>query len=420
MRVLFLLIGLGLSYLSQAQTYTLQEIEALTVQNYPLVKQAALLNQSAQLNIENIKRALYPQLSINGQATYQSDVTSISLPIAGFKPNLLSKDQYRATAEIQQVIYDGGVNKKTQALAQASAKMELIKNEVDIYKLKERVTQIYCTVLYTNEVINQINLIQKDLQNALQKMEALYKNGLVFNNNVLQIKAQLLKNNQKLDEAYSAKRIVLDALELLANISISNNAQFEVPKNIEINKENMELSRPELFLFDAQKSTIQNQLGLIQAKINPKLGAFVQTGYGRPGLNMLQNEFDWFSIGGVKLQWSLGGYYTAKKEKSMLQNQATMLKNEKDTYTLNNRVQLKQAGDEIEKLAKLIESDKEIIALRDQIKSTSLVQLNNGVITANDYLKEINEYDLANQAMIQHQTQLIQSKLQFQLIKGKN
>lgn len=420
MRVLFLLIGLGLSYLSEAQTYTLQEIEALTVQNYPLVKQAALLNQSAQLNIENIKRALYPQLSINGQATYQSDVTSISLPIAGFKPNLLSKDQYRATAEIQQVIYDGGVNKKTQALAQASAKMELIKNEVDIYKLKERVTQIYCTVLYTNEVINQINLIQKDLQNALQKMEALYKNGLVFNNNVLQIKAQLLKNNQKLDEAYSAKRIVLDALELLANISISNNAQFEVPKNIEINKENMELSRPELFLFDAQKSTIQNQLGLIQAKTNPKLGAFVQTGYGRPGLNMLQNEFDWFSIGGVKLQWSLGGYYTAKKEKSMLQNQATMLKNEKDTYTLNNRVQLKQAGDEIEKLAKLIESDKEIIALRDQIKSTSLVQLNNGVITANDYLKEINEYDLANQAMIQHQTQLIQSKLQFQLIKGKN
>ena len=420
MRVLFLLIGLGLSYLSQAQTYTLQEIEALTVQNYPLVKQAALLNQSAQLNIENIKRALYPQLSINGQATYQSDVTSISLPIAGFKPNLLSKDQYRATAEIQQVIYDGGVNKKTQALAQASAKMELIKNEVEIYKLKERVTQIYCTVLYTNEVINQINLIHKDLQNALQKMEALYKNGLIFKNNVLQIKAQLLKNNQKLDEAYSAKRIVLDALELLANISISNNAKFEVPKNIEINKENLELSRPELLLFDAQKSTIQNQLGLIQAKTNPKLGAFVQTGYGRPGLNMLQNEFDWFSIGGVKLQWSLGGYYTAKKEKSMLQNQATMLKNEKDTYTLNNRVQLKQAGDEIEKLAKLIESDKEIIALRDQIKSTSLVQLNNGVITANDYLKEINEYDLANQAMIQHQTQLIQSKLQFQLIKGKN
>lgn len=419
MRLLFFLIGIGLSTMSQSQTYTIQEIEALSIKNYPLVKQAPILNHSAQLNIDNIKKTLYPQLSFNGQATYQSDVTSISLPIAGFKANPLSKDQYKAIAELQQTIYDGGLNKKMQAVANAGAQLDMIKNEVDIYKFKERVTQIYCTVLYTNEVIHQINLIQKDLENALQKIEALYKNGLVFNNNVLQIKAQLLKNNQKLDEAIAAKRIVLDALELLANISISNNAVFETPREIEINSKDMILSRPELLLFDAQNLSIEKQLGLINAKTNPKLGAFVQTGYGKPGLNMLQNEFDWFSIGGVKLQWSLGGYYTAKKEKVILQNQAALLKNEKETYTLNNLVQLKQQGEEIAKLEKLIQSDKQIIVLREQIKNTSLVQLNNGVITANDYLKEINEYDLANQTMVQHQTQLIQSKLQYQLIKGK-
>lgn len=419
MRVLFLFTGLLLSTISIGQTYTLQEIETLSIKNYPLIKQAAIINQSAQLNIDNIKKALYPQLSFNGQATYQSDVTSISLPIAGFKVNPLSKDQYKATAELQQTIYDGGLNKKMQAVANSGAQLDLLKNEVDVYKFKERITQIYCTVLYTNEVINQINLIQKDLENALLKIEALYKNGLVFNNNVLQIKAQLLKNNQKLDEAIAAKRVVLDALELLTNSSISNNAVFETPKNIEINPNDRTLSRPELLLFDAQNSSIQNQLGLINAKSNPKLGAFVQTGYGKPGLNMLQNEFDWFSIGGIKLQWSLGGYYTAKKEKVILRNQSTLVKNEKETYTLNNLVQLKQQGDEIVKLEKLIESDKQIIVLREQIKNTSLIQLNNGVITANDYLKEINEYDLAKQTMVQHQTQLIQSKLQYQLIKGK-
>lgn len=419
MRVLFFLSCLFLSSISQSQTYTLQEIEALSVKNYPLVKQAALLSQSAQLNIENIKKALYPQVSINGQATYQSDVTSISLPIAGFKANPLSKDQYKATAELQQTIYDGGMNKQMRAVATASSQLELIKNEVDIYKLKERITQIYCTVLYTNELISQMNLIQKDLNNALQKLEALYKNGLVYNNNVLQIKAQILKNNQKIEEAIAAKRIVLDALELLANISIPNNAVFELPNTASINSTDTVLSRPELLLFDAQNATIEKQLGLLNAKTNPKLGAFVQTGYGKPGLNMLQNEFDWFSIGGLKLQWSLGGYYTAKKEKVILQNQSALVKNEKDTYTLNNLVQLKQQVNEIKKLESLIETDKQIIALRDQIKTTSLVQLNNGVITANDYLKEINEYDLASQMMVQHQTQLIQSKLQYQLIKGK-
>ncbi len=420
MRVLFLLLGLALSGMSKGQSYTIEEIEALSIKNYPLIKQAAIINESAQLNIENIRKALYPQFSINGQATYQSDVTSISLPIAGFKANPLSKDQYKATAELQQIIYDGGLNKKMQAVAKAGAQFELLKNEVDIYKLKERVTQIYCTVLYTNEVIKQNNLIQKDLENALQKIEALYKNGLVFNNNVLQIKAQLLKNKQKLEEAITAKRIVLDALELLANITISNNVSFETPKDVVINMSDMTLSRPELLLFDAQHSNIEKQIGLINARTNPKLGAFVQTGYGKPGLNMLKNDFEWFSIGGVKLQWSLGGYYTAKKEKEILNNQAALVKNEKENYAINNRVQLKQQMDEIIKLEKLIQSDKEIIALRMQIKNTSLVQLNNGVITANDFLKEINEYDLASQALVQHQTQLIQSKIQFQLIKGKN
>lgn len=420
MRLLFTSIGFLIATFIQAQIYTLQELEALSIKNYPLIKQAAILNQSANFNIENIKKALYPQLSINGQATYQSDVTSINIPIPGFKANALSKDQYRAIAELQQTIYDGGLNKKMQAVASAGAKLEIIKNEVDLYKLKERVTQIYCTVLYTNEVVNQISLIQKDLENALFKIETLYKNGLVFKNNVLQIKAQILKNNQRLEEAIAAKRMVLDALEILANMPIASNAIFEIPKDVNFDINDLELSRPELLLFEAQNSSIQKQLGLVNAKTSPKLGAFVQGGYGRPGLNMLKNDFDWFSIGGVKLQWSLGGYYTAKKEKGILQNQATLIQNEKQTYILNNRIQLKQQLDEIAKIEKLIQSDKEIIALRDQIKNTSLVQLNNGVITANDYLREINEYDLANQALVQHQTQLIQSKLQFQLIKGKN
>ena len=420
MRLLVSLFLIGMHIFSSAQIYNLQEIESLAIKNYPLIKQASIIQNSAQFNIDNIKKALFPQISINGQATYQSDVTSISLPIAGFNANPLSRDQYKATAELQQTIYDGGMSKKLQEVAFAGSKTELLKNEVDLYRFKERITQVYCSALYTHDVIKQVSLIQKDLEIALSKLEALYKNGLVFKNNVLQIKAQILKNSQKLDEAIAAKRMVLDALEIFANITIATNADFEIP-NDKINILNdLELSRPELLLFDAQKTSIEKQLGLVNVKTNPKVGAFVQSGYGKPGLNMLKNEFDWYSIGGIKLQWSLGGYYTAKKEKTILQNQATLVQNEKDTYILNNRIQLKQQTDEIAKLVKLIASDKEIILLREQIKNTSLVQLNNGVITANDYLKEINEFDLASQALVQHQTQLIQSKLQYQLIKGKN
>ncbi|OYZ01486.1 MAG: hypothetical protein B7Y37_07400 [Sphingobacteriia bacterium 28-36-52] len=420
MRLLFFLFIVGVQGVSQAQTYTIQALEALSIKNYPLLKQANILNNTAELNIDNIKKALYPQVSVNGQATYQSDVTSINIPIAGFSPNPLSKDQYRATVDIQQNIYDGGLNKKMQDLVIAGSKVELLKNEVDIYKLRERVTQIYCSILYTNEVVKQIDIINQDLNNALQKVEALLNNGLVFKNNVLQIKAQLLKNGQKKEEALAAKRTLLDAMALLANISISDKAIFELPVVQFDEMKSTASIRPEILLFDAQKNSIETQLALVDVKTNPKLGAFVQTGFGRPALNMLNNDFSWFGIGGLKLQWSLGGYYTAKKEKTILTNQVKLVQNEKETYELNNNIQLKQQLDEINKLEKLLTTDKQIIEIREQIKNTSLVQLNSGVITANDYLKEISEFDLANQSFVQHQTQLIQSKLQYQLIKGKN
>ncbi|MDO9157343.1 MAG: TolC family protein, partial [Sediminibacterium sp.] len=145
-----------------------------------------------------------------------------------------------------------------------------------------------------------------------------------------------------------------------------------------------------------------------------------QTGYGRPALNMLKNDFALFGIGGIRLQWSLGNFYTAKRERSILQNQSLLVQNEKETYSLNHRIELQKYLDEIEKLNSLIVADKELIELRGQIKNTSLVQLNNGVITANDYLKEVNEYDQANQLLIQHQTQVVQSKLQYHLTKGKS
>ncbi|PJE45656.1 MAG: transporter [Sediminibacterium sp.] len=420
MRKLIFILGLSLQIPAYAQSYTLPVIESLAIQNYPLIKQSDLLNKTAQLSVENIHRALYPQITLNGQASYQTDVTSIQIPIPGFSPSALSNDQYRATIDVQQNIYDGGINKTMTQIVEAGNKVALLKNEVNIYQLKERVSQLYCSILYTQSVIGQIELINKDLSQALSKVEALHKNGLVFNNNVLQIKAQILKNQQKLTEVIASKKIVLDALGLLTNTNFQLSTPFEMPNTILAVDNQPEYERPEFRLFDAQKNNIQSQLALVDAKNNPKISAFLQTGYGRPALNMLKNDFALFGIGGIRLQWSLGNFYTAKREKTILQNQTLLVQNEKETYSLNHRIELQKYLDEIEKLNSLIVADKELIELRNQIKNTSLVQLNNGVITANDYLKEVNEYDQANQLLIQHQTQVVQSKLQYHLTKGKS
>lgn len=413
--IFFLLIAnIGVS-----QTYTLEKMQDLAFSNYPLIRQHNLLKSTASLNIDNIKTLLFPQITINGQVTYQSDVTGLTIPNNLFKIDPLSKDQYKATAEIQQILYDGGLNKKTREISQLSTEIDLLKNEVELYKLKERVTMVYCSILYTDAVLTQLKYIATDLNNGLQKVEALYKNGVVFRNNVLQVKAQILQNNQRIDEILSAKRALYNALELLSGEKLTDSAVFVLPEKIILLDETNQILRPEVSLFDAQINSVDRQTGLIDARTKPKMGAFLQGGYGKPGLNMLKNEFSWFSLTGIKLQWSLGGFYTNRKEKTILQNQTGLIRNQKETYLLNTNIQLKQQLDEITKLEKLIGSDKEIVSIREQIKNVTLAQLSNGVINTNDYLKEVNAYDLSAQALIQHEIQLIQSKLVYQLLKGK-
>ncbi len=180
-----------------------------------------------------------------------------------------------------------------------------------------------------------------------------------------------------------------------------------------------EVNRPELELFNAQIRLAEGKRGVIQSKNMPRFNFFVQGGYGRPGLNMLKNEFAFYSIGGLRFNWSLGGLYTKKKEKEQVQVNKKIVEVQKETFLLNTNAQLKQQQAEIDKLQQLISSDEEIIVLRKTVTEAAKAQLENGVITANDFLKEVNAEDQARQALITHRVQLLQSQINYQTILGK-
>jgi len=80
---------------------------------------------------------------------------------------------------------------------------------------------------------------------------------------------------------------------------------------------------------------------------------------------------------------------------------------------------LKQQQSEIDKLQQLISTDQAIIDLRKSIKDAARAQLENGVITSNDYLREVNAEDQSRQTLITHQLQLLQAQINFQTILGK-
>jgi len=88
---------------------TLQECLEGAIVNYPSFKQTELNNSINELNIKNTKTNYYPTLNLNGQASYQSDVTKMPIPaMSGFVNPVISNDWYKLNLDVQQIIYDGG------------------------------------------------------------------------------------------------------------------------------------------------------------------------------------------------------------------------------------------------------------------------------------------------------------------------
>ncbi len=339
----------------------------------------------------------------------------ISFP--GINIETLSKEQYKTVAEISQVIFDGGAMSSQVRIQKASSEAEQNKIETDLLKLKERVAQIYFGILLLNEQLIQTNLIKEDIHSSLKKLEAALEYGTTFKSNVDLLKAELLKTNQKEIEIQSSRKSFIEMLGLLINQKLDDNLTLQFPEN-EINEEIDKINRPELFLFSSQKKIIEEQNGITVSKILPKASLFFQGGYGKPTLNMLKNKFDWYYIVGARLTWPISNFYTYGNEKELAEINLKSIETQKETFLLNINLSLRQYTNEIQKLENLINVDNEIIKIRTAVKETARVQLENGVITSNDFIRELNAEDQAKQNLVIHKIQLMMAKQNYKLTLG--
>ncbi len=409
---------LFLSLLCPAQTtgpLTIEQSYLLAAKNYPLAKQLSLIEKTTAYTLENIAKGWLPQLSLNGQGTYQSAVTQIPFSLPNVNIPVLSKDQYKAYAEIYQPLTDGYTIQQQKQLATANAATEAQKLSVELYKLKERINQLFFGLLLIDAQAMQTELLKKDIRAGLDKINAAISNGTALKSSADVLQAELLKADQRSIELKAGRKGYADMLAIFINQPVTESTVLQPPAPV---APMPAINRPELQLYEAQKSSITIQDKLIKAKNLPRLGVFAQGGYGRPGLNMLSNDFAGYYIGGLKLNWNFTGLYTAKKEKAILKLNQAGIDVQKETFLLNTRMVLSQQNTEVTKFQELIDTDKEIIRLREKIKQTSGSQLQNGTITSIDYLSYVNAEDQARQSMLLHQVQLLQAQYNYQVTSG--
>ena len=414
MKTLSILLLFLYSFSFAQETLPIEEAYTLAKQNYPLIKRNNLIEKTRQFNKENASKAWLPQIQVVGQATYQNEVTQLPFSLPNMTIEPLSKDQYKVYADVQQTIYDGGMIANQKKIADVTAGIEKQKTEVELDKLEERINQLYFGILQTDEQIQQTKLTEKDIQNGLSKAEAQLTNGVILRSQMDVLKAQLILLEQKQIELETVRKNFLDLLSVFINKKLNANTALQRPEKIEFTREN---NRTELQLFQLQHLAVDVQKSLLHSKNSPKLGAFFQGGYGKPGFNMLKNEFDLFYIAGIRLNIPISGYYTQKNDLGLLTIQQEEIEVQKENFLFNQQFQTLQSSNELEKIQNLIDKDAQLIVLRERILKASLAQLENGVINTNDYLREVYELDRAKNQKIIHEIQflLTQYNLRAQL-----
>ena len=419
-RILIVIINCSLLIIhSTAQeSIGLQKAYDLAQQNYPLIKQRELIKQTSGYTIDNLSKGFLPQISLSGQVTYQSEVTAVKFPIPGVNIESPAKDQYRVLADVNQLIYDGGLIKQQKNIQLLSDEVEQQKIEVELYKVKERINQLFLGVLFLEEQLKQVDLIKADLNTGIKRVEAQVNNGVAFRSNLNVLQAELLKADQRVIELKASRKGYIDVLSLFINQTLPENTTFDKPAAEAAVLVN-DVQRPELKLYSTQEKLLGGQLKVIDSRNKPKASLFWQGGYGRPGLNFLENDFSFYYTTGLRLNWNFGGLYTQKKEKKIVELNQKTIGLQKEVFLLNTNTELKRQQSEVEKLQKLVATDKDIIDLRIKVKDAAKAQLENGVITANDYLREVNAEDQARQSLITHQIQLLQAQINYQTISGK-
>jgi outer membrane protein TolC len=227
----------------------------------------------------------------------------------------------------------------------------------------------------------------------------------------------MLKTDQRAIELKAGKVAYLSMLGIFIGQELNDNATLTRPQDIQA-AEDPTIARPEMMLYNYQSQLFTAQQQLNNTRVLPRLGLFVQGGYGRPALNLLRPDFDTYYIGGLRLNWNLSGLYNTKRDKEQLNVNLQGVDVQRQTFLFNTKLTLKQQHSDISKLNDLIDVDQQIIELRTKIKTTAKAQLDNGVITANDYLRELNAEDQARQNLSLHQIQLLMTEYNYLATTG--
>ena len=429
MKRIFLLaqVLLWMAYLPAPaqQLITLRECYDLASKSSPITSEILVYDQIRQQKDKNLSKGWLPTIDANGSFIYNSSVIDLteamgSLPVPGISDLIspMPHEQYKMTLEINQVIYDGGTIREAKSLEMAEFRAQEKQTEAELYKLKNQVNGYYFNILLLEKQEELLKTYRDLIQKRMTSIEAAIRNGVMLPTERDVLLSEKINLEQQLTENSVQMAALQKVLSDITGSTIDTTVRLVLPM-AETSKI-PPLTRPELQIFELRKGQLDASIKLRESQRRPKVFGFATLGYGNPpGNNFFKDEFASFAIVGAGIRWNIYDWDKTSGEIQVIDYQKSLadIRKAELSAQLNRLLETKMS--EIKNLEARLETDSDLIEIRKRITQAAGSRFENGVITATEFMHELNA---EKQAVINQEinrVRLALSKVEYLNISGK-
>lgn len=415
--ILILMLMLGYSSQIQAQKLNLYVCLDSAEKHMPLLHQEPILAEILQNKLKTYNRNYLPMVTANGQATYQSTTPELPFSIPGMPGLDIPNFQYRAYLELYQPIFDAGISGAQKTAEKAQTQVTLKTLEVGLVEYKKQVAQLYFQMLLVDD---QLQIISKTLALMAEREKSVktaLENGVAQQNDLLKLQSEILSQEKKQLELESARESGMEVLQLLTGIETSG-YKLETPI-VENAIDYAYADNLELQLISTKQKGLMATEKLLKTKRLPRINLFGQAGLGAPNpYNFFNADLSGYGMVGLKASWNIWDWGKTSLDRKNLRLSSRLMEEQANQKKVEIESKIAQMKNENAKLAKALEWDKKMLELRSQIRRNAEVQVEQGVITSNDYLDEVLAEQVSELTRSVNQISLYQNQVMLQFETG--
>ncbi|HEX8269929.1 MAG TPA: TolC family protein [Flavobacterium sp.] len=440
--LLFAFGGLYAQESGQSYNFSLQQaIDHALQHNYTVINAARDIDIALQKKRETTATGL-PQINAGVDYTLNFEIPKSVVPSQFFDPNAAPgeftavefspKQSMTARATLSQLLFDGSYIVALQASKTYLKYYENAKRKTNT-EVREMVINSYGSVLLAEESIQILERNKGILEKTLHDTEETFKNGLIEEENVEQLKITLSSVNSNLNNArrvaamaYKMLKVAL-GIEIDAQLTLTDKLDNLTQSNLVNPFSQNEFSvQGNIDYLIAQNFTEQRslELKLQKSRALPSLAANLNFGY-----NAFDEQFRFFSSGtkwynysflgatlNVPIFSGFGRAARTQQAKIALEQSKTQLVETEQRLKLAYENARSQYDFSVEEYA----TSKSNLALAERIERKQQTKFTEGLSTSFDFAEAQRQLYAAQQSYLQSMINVITAKASLENITNAN